>query len=91
MVKAIARAFRWREILESGRHATISEIAAAEKINPSYVGRVLRLTLLAPEIVEAILLGRQSEKLTLATLMLPFPIEWQDQRRKHFSGAILRT
>ena len=52
MVKAIARAFRWREMLEKGTHGTISEIAAAEKINKSYVGRVLRLTLLAPDIVE---------------------------------------
>jgi hypothetical protein len=47
MIKAIARAFRWREMLEDGTHATITEIAAAEKINESYVGRVLRLTLLA--------------------------------------------
>ncbi|MGZ8403726.1 MAG: hypothetical protein ACXWVR_10810 [Rhodoplanes sp.] len=45
MVKAIARAFRWREMLENGKYATIAEIAAAEKINESYVGRVLRLTL----------------------------------------------
>jgi hypothetical protein len=60
MVKAIARAFRWREMLENGTHATIAEIAAAEKINESYVGRVLRLTLLAPDLVEAILAGRQS-------------------------------
>jgi hypothetical protein len=44
-------------MLESGSHATIAEIAAAEKINASYVGRVLRLTLLAPDIVEAILGG----------------------------------
>jgi len=46
MVKAIARAFRWREMLENGTHATIAEIAAAEKINQSYVCRILRLTLL---------------------------------------------
>ena len=59
MVKAIARAFRWRDMLESGEYATIREIATAEKINESYVGRVLRLTLLAPDIVEAILGGRQ--------------------------------
>jgi hypothetical protein len=59
MVKAIARAFRWRKMLEDGTHATIAEIAAAEKINESYVGRVLRLTLLAPDIVAAILDGRQ--------------------------------
>jgi hypothetical protein len=60
VVKAIARAFRWREMLESGQYQTIREIASAEKINESYVGRVLRLTLLAPEIVEAIVGGRRT-------------------------------
>jgi hypothetical protein len=59
----IARAFRWREMLENGTHAIIAEIVAAEKINESYVGRVLRLTLLAPDIVEAILGGRQPARL----------------------------
>jgi hypothetical protein len=59
MVKAIARAFRWRDMLEGGECATIREIAAVEKINESYIGRALRLTLLAPDIVEAILAGRQ--------------------------------
>jgi hypothetical protein len=57
LVKAIVRAFRWREMLEISKYATIAEIAKAEKINESYVGRVLRLTLLAPDIVEAILGG----------------------------------
>ena len=82
MVKAIARAFRWREMLENGTHATIAEIAAAEKINESYVGRVLRLTLLAPDIVEAILGGRQPAEMTLAVLMRPFPVGWREQRAK---------
>src|SRR3546814_14185228 len=50
MVKALARAFRWRSLLETGVHGTIGEIAAAEKINPSYASRVLRLTLLAPDL-----------------------------------------
>ena len=81
MVKAIARAFRWRDMLETGTHATIAEIAAAEKINESYVGRVLRLTLLAPETVEAILDGRQPADVTLAVLMKPFAVEWIEQRR----------
>jgi hypothetical protein len=73
MVKALARAFRWRRLLEAGTFATVEEIAAAEKINASYVGRVLRLTLLAPDIVEAILDGRQPADLTLAALMQRFP------------------
>ena len=61
LIKAVARAFRWRRMLEAGRYATINEIAAAEKINSSYVSRMLRLTLLAPDIVEAILDGRQPD------------------------------
>jgi hypothetical protein len=80
MVKAIARAFRWRDLLEKGTHATIAEIAAAEKINASYVGRVLRLTLLAPDIIEAILDGRQPAQMTLVMLMRPFPVLWSAQR-----------
>jgi hypothetical protein len=79
MVKAIARAFRWREMLENGTHATIAEIANAEKINESYVGRVLRLTLLAPRIVEAIIDGRQSAEVTLPILMQAFPVAWNEQ------------
>ncbi|MBB5691791.1 hypothetical protein GXW77_07390 [Roseomonas alkaliterrae] len=80
LIKAVARAFRWRRMLESGRFATINELAAAEKINASYVSRVLRLTLLAPDIVEAILDGRQPEGMTLPALMEPFPAEWEGQR-----------
>jgi hypothetical protein len=80
MIKAIARAFRWREMLENGTHATIAEIAAAEKINESYVGRILRLTLLAPDIVEAILGGWQPAQMTLAVLMRRFPVLWSAQR-----------
>jgi hypothetical protein len=80
MIKAIARAFRWREMLENGTYPTIREIAAAEKINESYVGRVLRLTLLAPDVVEAILGGRQPTELQLDSLMKRFPVGWEHQR-----------
>jgi hypothetical protein len=79
LVKALARAFRWRKILETGRYGTIDELAAAEKINSSYVSRLLRLTLLSPQIVEAILDGRQPEGMTLPGLMEPFPVEWEQQ------------
>jgi hypothetical protein len=79
MVKAIARAFRWREMLEDGTYATIREIAAAQKINESYVGRVPRLTLLAPCIVEAIVNGTQSQEVTLPILMQPIPLAWNEQ------------
>ena len=80
LVKALARAFRWRRMLETGRYGTITDLAAAEKINESYVSRVLRLTLLAPDIVEAILDGRQTDNVTLSMLMQPFCVEWQVQR-----------
>lgn len=80
LVKAIARAFRWQKMLETGRYATIKEIAKAEKINPSYVSRVLRLTLLAPTIVEAILDGRANAAPTVSDAMAPFPVEWNKQR-----------
>lgn len=79
MVKAIARGFRWRKLLEAGVHSTVEDIAAAEKINASYVSRVLRLTLLAPALIEAILDGRQGPEITLAALMKPFPVEWERQ------------
>ncbi len=80
LVKAVARAFRWRLMMETGRYATINELAAAEEINSSYVSRLLRLTLLAPGLVEAILDGRQPEGMTLPGLMEPFPVEWDRQR-----------
>jgi hypothetical protein len=80
LVKALARAFRWRRMLESGRYGTIKELAAAEKINESYVCRVLRLTLLAPEIVEEVLNGRHPDGLGLPRLIEAFPAVWTAQR-----------
>jgi hypothetical protein len=79
LVKALARAFRWRRMLESGVVSTVDEIAVREKINKSYVSRVLRLTLLAPEIVGAILDGRQPSDMTLALVMQPFGVLWAEQ------------
>ena len=70
----------WRRMLECGAVDTVAEIAAKEKINSSYVSRVLRLTLLAPAIVEAILDGRQAAEVTLPALMAAFPVEWGAQR-----------
>ena len=82
LVRALARAFRWRAMLESGKHATARDLAAAHKINASYVSRILRLTLLAPDIVEMILDGRQPETITMSSLKKPFPLIWSEQRRK---------
>jgi hypothetical protein len=80
LVKALARAFRWKMMLESGEFATIAELAEREVIASSYMTRVLQLTLLAPDIVEAILDGRQPCHLSLETLRSPLPAAWSDQR-----------
>jgi hypothetical protein len=80
LVKALARAHRWRRMLESGEYATLAEMADAERISRSYVSRILRLTLLAPDIVERILDGRPT--LGLPQLLKPFPVEWETQRQK---------
>jgi hypothetical protein len=81
LVKALARAFRWKRMLESGEFTTVAELAEREGIAPSYMTRFLRLTLLAPEIVETILDGRQGPEVTLARLMESFPVEWNEQHR----------
>jgi hypothetical protein len=80
LVRALARAFRWQRVLDEGVHATLAELAAAERVSPSHVSWVLRLTLLAPEIVEAVLDGRQAEGLRLEDLLGGFPVEWAEQR-----------
>ncbi|UYP69589.1 hypothetical protein OIU14_07675 [Thalassobacter stenotrophicus] len=79
LVKALARAFRWKRMLESGEFTTIAELAEREGIAPSYMTRVMRLTLLAPDIVEVILDGRQEPEVTLARLLEPFPMDWRQQ------------
>ena len=79
LIKALARAFRWKRMLESGDFTTINDLAEREGIAPSYMTRVLRLTLLAPEIVEAILDGRQGQEVTLGRLLEGFPVEWKAQ------------
>ncbi len=80
LVKALARAFRWKRMLESGEFTTINELAEHEGIAPSYMTRVMRLTLLAPDIVEAILDGRQGPEVTLGRLLEGFPVEWLVQK-----------
>ena len=87
LVKALARAFRYRRLLDQGRYGSISEIAAAERIDRGYLGRLLQLTLLAPDIVEAILDGRQPPDLSLPTLMEPFSAIWAEQRLGLPGGA----
>jgi hypothetical protein len=77
LIKALVRAWRWQRMLESGEYGTLAELAAAERISRSYVCRVLRLTLLAPDIVEQILDGRPTAQ--LARFLQPFPADWKKQ------------
>jgi hypothetical protein len=82
LIKAIARAHRWKQMMESGAYASLAELAAAEKINESYLCRVMKLTLLAPAIIEAVLDGRQDTGPQLNELMKPFPVDWKIQSKQ---------
>jgi hypothetical protein len=86
LIKALARAFRWKRMLECGEFTTIVELAEREGIAPSYMNRILRLTLLAPETVEAILDGRPGPEVTLARVLVSFPVEW-DAQVQFFAGT----
>ncbi len=86
MVKVLARAFRWRKLLDSGAYASVGELALAEGIDPSYLGRALRLTLLAPDIVETILDDRLPDGVGVAEIMRPLPAEWGEQRERLRTG-----
>ena len=79
IVKALVRAHRWRNMLEANLFASVRELARAERINESYLCRVLRLSLLSPTLTEAILNGQQPEDLDLARLLKSIPIEWDKQ------------
>jgi hypothetical protein len=80
MVKALARAHRWKRLLEEGRYSSLSEMAKAERIDRGYLGKMLRLTLMAPDIVESILDGRQPKGLGLPALLEVMSSEWHQQR-----------
>jgi hypothetical protein len=80
LLKAVVRAHRWREMLESGGYASAADLAKAEKVNDSYLSRILRLTLLAPEIIEAISADQQPPTLQVDDLMKSLPTEWSLQK-----------
>jgi hypothetical protein len=82
LVKALARAWRWQRMLDEGVYTSVSEIGDAENISKSYVSRILRLALLAPDIVDAILTGRADQALMLEELERPLPASWEKQRRR---------
>src|SRR3954453_18002420 len=79
LVKALARAWRWQKLLDKGVYGSVTEIAEAERISKSYVSRILRLALLAPDLVEAILGGWADQRLMLERLERPLPMGWANQ------------
>src|SRR3954468_7095128 len=85
LVKALARAWRWQKLLDRGVYVSVTEIAEGEKISKSYVSRILRLALLAPDIVEAILGGWAEQRVMLERLERPLPVEWEDQEHSLFN------
>lgn len=85
LIKAVVRAHRWRQMLESSEYTSSAELAKAEKVNDSYLSRILRLTLIAPDIIEAILVGSQPSTLQLDDLLKPLPVAWSQQH-----SALLR-
>jgi hypothetical protein len=86
LLKAVVRAHRWRQMLENGEYESAAELAKAEKVNASYVSRILRLTLLAPDIIEAIAMGLQPPTLQLDDLLKPLPAVWARQHSELFGS-----
>ena len=80
LIRALARAHRWKRLMEEGKYRSAGEIAEAERIDRSFVNRLLRLTLLAPDIQEAILHGRQPKVMQLEQLTRTLPSDWARQR-----------
>jgi hypothetical protein len=87
LVKALARAWRWQRMLDEGVYTSVSEIGDAENISKSYVSRILRLALLAPNIIEAILSGIAVQSAMLESLKRPLPASWEEQRQKISSAS----
>ena len=82
LVKALARAWRWQRMLDEGVYMSIREIGDAENISKSYVSRILRLALLAPDLLEAILAGSTEQGMMLEQLERPLPADWAEQREQ---------
>jgi hypothetical protein len=87
VVKALTRAWRWQKLLDDGVYTSVSEIGDAENISKSYVSRILRLALLAPDVIEAILAGSTDQPLVLERLEWPLPASWEEQQRMFFDSA----
>ena len=83
LIRAVVRAHRWKRLLVEQRCRSAGDLAEAEGVTRSFVTRLLRLTLLAPDIVEAILEGRQPKGLMLEELTRAMPSAWTEQLRRY--------
>ncbi len=81
MLRALVKAHRWRRRIENGQARSITDLAAQEGVTDAYVCRLLPLTCLAPDMVEAVLDGRQPKGVILAELLRGIPFDWNEQRR----------
>jgi hypothetical protein len=87
LVKLLAHAFYWKRLFDSGEYTSLEELAAAEHVDRSYLSKVLRLTLLSPSIVEAILEGREPQRPTIEKALAGVPTGWRDQEQTLGSDA----
>jgi len=90
LVTALARAFHWQDLIDTGRYASITDLAEALRVDRSYVSRIMRLTLIAPDIVDAISQGREPSGLSLGRLVKGMPVGWAEQRERVGDGAVRR-
>src|SRR5919106_2231457 len=90
LVKALTRAWRWQKLIDEGIYTSVSEIGDAENISKSYVSRILRLALLAPDIVDAILAGRTDQGMIPQQLERPLPARWEAARGLLEEGSVPR-
>ena len=86
LVTALAKAYYWQNLLDTGRYKSIDDMSRQRQINSSYMSRILRLNQLAPQIKKAILDGTQPRLLSLQDMQTPFPDIW-DEQLKHFGFA----
>ncbi len=88
LIRALARAHRWKKLLEERKYRSATDVAKAEGVTRNFVNRLLRLSLLAPDIQEAILDGRQPKGMQLEELTGTIPSGWDEQRKAIYPSPL---
>ena len=81
MITNIARAFRWQALIDSGKFSNVHELARGIGKDDGYVSRIIRLTLLSPEIIHAIIAGTLEKDIGIEQLKQAMPLMWDDQKK----------